>query len=135
MSTSRAIGVSDIGFEFDVLIKGERTAGFDVFTAAHPDWTCRYGKNGGFLGEPPQLTPDEADAESFVALHLDAYAAQLSSLRALGHGHCVRIAVHVDCATITDFKLALKPSAMALVSALGYEVAFCVYPFAGHDDD
>lgn len=135
MSTSRAIGVSDIGFEFDVLIKGERTAAFDVFTAGNPDWTCRYGKNGGFLSEPPQLTLDETDASRFVALHLDAYAAQLSLLRNLGHGHCIRIAVYFDSATTAGFSLGLKPSTMARVSALGYELEFCVYPFAGHDDD
>ncbi|WP_426125524.1 hypothetical protein [Pararhizobium sp. PWRC1-1] len=127
--------MSDIGFEFDILIKGERTQAFDVFTTANPDWKCRCGKNGGFLAEPPQLAVDEPDASTFVARHVDAYAAQLSALRGLGHGHGIRIAVHFDSATMTALSLGLKPSTMALVSALGYEVGFCLYPSTDHDDD
>lgn len=129
------IDVSDIGFEFDILIKGERTQAFDVFTAANPDWQYRYGKNGGFLAEPPQLIADKPDASSFLAVHVDAYAAQLSALRALGHGHGVRIAVYFDSATTTDLSLGLKPSTMALVSAFGYGVEFCLYPSTEHADN
>ncbi|WP_426236186.1 hypothetical protein [Pararhizobium sp. DWP1-1-3] len=127
--------MSAIGFEFDILIKGERTQALDVFTAANPDWKCRCGKNGGMLAEPPQLTVDQPEACAFVALHVDAYATQLSALRVLGHGHCVRIAVHFDSATMTALSLGLKPSTMALVSALGYQVEFCLYPSTEHDDD
>lgn len=135
MLSPGTIDVSDIGFEFDILIKGERTEAFEVFTAANPDWGCRYGKNGGFLAEPPQLTSDPPDASSFITLHVDAYAAQLSALRALGHGHGIRIAVYFDAAGIITLNLGLKPSTMALVSALGYEVEFCLYPSTGHDGD
>lgn len=135
MISPGTVDVSDIGFEFDILIKGECREAFDVFTAANPDWQCRCGKNGGFLAEPPQLTVDQPDACAFVALHVDAYAAQLSALRVFGHGHGVRIAVHFDSATMTALSLGLKPSTMALVSALGYEVEFCLYPSIEHDDD
>ncbi|URK87651.1 hypothetical protein LP421_07030 [Rhizobium sp. RCAM05350] len=62
--------------------------------AANPGWGCKYGKNGGFLAEPPQLAVGELDASTFLAAHADTYAAQLSALRALGHGHSIRIAVY-----------------------------------------
>jgi hypothetical protein len=135
MLSPGTVDVSDIGFEFDILIKGERTKAFDVFTIANPDWGCCYGKNGGFLAEPPQLTADQPDASSFIALHVDAYAAQLSALRVFGQGHGIRIAVYFDAARMTALNLGLKPSTMALVSALGYEVEFCLYPSTDHEDD
>jgi hypothetical protein len=135
MLSPGTINVSDISFEFDILIKGERTEAFDVFIAANPNWECRYGKNGGFLAEPPQLTVDGLDASAVAAMHVDAYAAQLSALRALGHGHGIRIAVYFDTARTTALSLGLKPSTMALVSALGYEVDFCLYPSPNHEDD
>lgn len=126
--------MSDIGFEFDVLIKGEHKDAFDLFMAANPDWTCRCGKNGGFLAEPPQLGGEGTDASTFVARHVDAYAAQLSALRAIGHGHGIRIAVFVDLARTAELSLGLKPSTMALVSALGYEADFCIYASLDHED-
>lgn len=135
MVSPGTIGVSDIGFEFDILIKGERTEALDAFAAANPDWGCRYGKNGGFLAEPPQLVTGEPCARTYVALHVDIYAAQLSALRALGHGHAIRIAVYFDSVTVPPLCLGLKPSTMALVSALGYEVEFCLYPSIDHNDD
>lgn len=134
MLSPGTINVSAIDFEFDILIKGERTDAFDVFTTSNPDWRCRCGKNGGFLAEPPPLTVDAPDASAFAALHVDVYAAQLSALRALGHGHAIRIAVYFDAARMTALSLGLKPSTMALVSALGYEVDFCLYPSSDHED-
>lgn len=127
--------MSDIEFEFDVLIKGEHKGAFDLFMEANPNWSCRCGKNGGFLAEPPQLAGEGADASVFVARHVDAYAAQLSALRAIGHGHGIRIAVYVDLGRTAELSLCLKPSTMALVSALGYEADFCIYPASDHEDD
>jgi energy-coupling factor transporter ATP-binding protein EcfA2 len=40
-----------------------------------------------------------------------------------------------DAARMTALNLGLKPSTMALVSALGYEVEFCLYPSTDHEDD
>lgn len=129
------IDVSDISFEFDVLIQGERNDALDLFAATNPQWTCKWGKNGGFLAEPPQLTRDGHGTNSFLARHVDTYAAQLSALRAFGHSHVIRIAVYFDIARTAALSAALKPSTMALVSALGYEVDFCVYPCSDHEDD
>jgi hypothetical protein len=135
MLSPGTIDVSDIGFEFDILIKGEHREVFDLFMVANPDWTCRCGKNGGFLAEPPQLADDGSGASAFVARHVDAYAGQLSALRAFGHGHCIRIAAYLDLQRIAVLSLSVKPSTMALASSLGYEIDFCVYPSSDHEDD
>ena len=119
-----------IRFEFDVLVGGDRNAASDVFAAVNPGWKCSWGKNGGFLAEPPQL--DEcADAALFAGRHIEAYAAQLSSLRGFGHGHSIRIAAYVDLEAVDDFNLNLKPSTMSLAASLGYEIDFCLYSQAG----
>lgn len=115
-----------IRFEFDVLVGGDRNDASDAFAAVNPGWKCCWGKNGGFLAEPPQL-PEADDAATFAGRHIEAYAAQLSTLRGFGHGHSIRIAAYVDLAAVEDFNLSLKPSTMSLAAALGYKIDFCLY--------
>ncbi|WP_075288931.1 hypothetical protein [Pararhizobium arenae] len=119
-----------IRFEFDVLIGGERSAASDAFAAVNPGWKCGWGKNGGFLAEPPQLD-DAADAATFASRHIEAYAVQLSTMRGFGHGHRIRIAAYVDLDADDDVSFGLKPSTMSLAAALGYEIDFCLYQMAG----
>ncbi|MDQ0320547.1 hypothetical protein QO002_002685 [Pararhizobium capsulatum DSM 1112] len=119
-----------IRFEFDVLVGGDRSAASDAFAAINPDWKCCWGKNGGFLAEPPQLG-ECMDAAGFAARHVEAYAAQLSTLRGFGHCHSIRIAAYVDLDAVDDFNLRLKPSTMALAASLGYEIDFCLYQQVG----
>lgn len=115
-----------IRFEFDILIDGDHHAASQSFAAGNPGWKCQWGKNGGFLAEPPQL-PDAVDAASFAGRHIEAYAAQLSTLRGFGHGHSIRIAAYVDLDADDDFNFGLKPSTMSLAATLGYEIGFCLY--------
>lgn len=119
-----------IRFEFDVLVGGDRNDASDAFAAVNPGWKCCWGKNGGFLAEPPQLSEAD-DAATFAGRHIEAYAAQLSTLRGFGHGHSIRIAAYVDLDEVDDFNLSLKPATMSLAAALGYEIDFCLYSFAG----
>lgn len=126
--------VPDIRFEFDILIKGERSSAFDQFALENPDWRCQCGKNGGFLAEPPQLADFGQDSNAFVVRHIDKYAAQLSFLRSIGHGHSIRVAVYFDPEQVAAISLGLKPSTMALVSTLGYEVDFSLYSSCAYQD-
>ncbi len=119
-----------IRFEFDVLIGGDRSAASDAFAAVNPGWKCGWGKNGGFLAEPPQLN-DAENAASFARRHIEAYAAQLSTLRGFGHGHSIRIAAYLDLDADEDFNFGLTPSTMSLAAALGYAIDFCLYRQAG----
>lgn len=126
--------MSNITFEFDVYIDGQRCDRSETFASSNPDWRCRWGKNGGFLAEPPQLPHDGLSAASFVGRHADNYASQLSAMRFFGKEHRVRVAVYADISKVAAFSLALEPSTMALLSSLGYEIDFCVYP-CGPDEE
>lgn len=113
---------------------GERCEASEAFAKANADWKCKWWDNGGFLVEPPVLPDDGLGVASFVARHVDAYTTQLSALRLLGKDPSIRIAVYFDTSRIMALSLVLKPSTMAMIAMLGYEIDFCVYP-CGPDEE
>lgn len=127
--------MSDISFEFDVLIMGDRCEASEAFAKSHADWKFVWWEKGGFLAEPPQLPDDGLGVASLVARYIDAYAAPLSALRLLGKDPSIRIAIYFDITKIAALSLVLKPSTMAMIAMLGYEIDFCVYPCAPDEEE